>query len=226
MAQRPRHEAYERCVQAPPRPLSGAEREAIAPLAHNLPALWQAPTTTMAERTEMVRPLMQRVMVAGAGRSERLQIPLAWVGGGSTAGLTTRPMSRPAPLRDDPLLCERIRTLVHAGYRTVQITTDLAQEGCHSAKHARPFSRPSGIERMRRVGGHQPRRRRRPPLNAPEWWCADVAGELGKAHSTLHQGRTRGWLRARWHDHSTRWVAWADEAERQRLTQRRVLPTG
>jgi len=156
-------------VEAQPRPLSRAEREAIEQLAHNIPALWHEPTTTMAERKEILRQIIQRVMVAGEGMSEPLQITIEWVGGGSSAGLTTHPMSRIEPLRDYPLLCERIRTLVHEGYSTVQITTCLAQEGFHSAKHARPFSRQSVIELMRRLGVHQPRRRRRPPLNEHEW---------------------------------------------------------
>jgi len=226
MAQRPLQEEYERVVQAQPRPLSRAEREAIEPWAHNMPALWQAPTTTMAERQEIVRQIIQRGIVAGEGMSERLQITIEGGGGGRTAGLTTRPMSRTEHLSDSPLGCERIRTLVHAGYSTVQITTYLAQEGFHSAKHARPFSRQSVIALRRRLGVHPPRRRRRPPLHEHEWWFADWEGELGKANSTLPQWRTRGWLRARWHDHSQRWVAWAEEAELQRLKQRSVLPTG
>jgi hypothetical protein len=72
---------YERFVQAQPRPLSRTEREAIEQLAHNIPALWHAPTTTMAERKEIVRQIIQRVMLAGEGTSERLQIMIEWVGG-------------------------------------------------------------------------------------------------------------------------------------------------
>lgn len=93
-AQRHLQEEYERFVQAPPRSLSAAERTAIVQLAHNIPALWHAPTTTLAERKEMVRQIIRRVMVAGEGRSERLQITIEWVGGGTTAGVITRPMSR------------------------------------------------------------------------------------------------------------------------------------
>jgi hypothetical protein len=72
---------YERFVQAQPRPLSRTEREAIEQLAHYIPALWHAPTTTMAERKEIVRQIIQRVMVAGEGTSERLQTTIEWVGG-------------------------------------------------------------------------------------------------------------------------------------------------
>jgi hypothetical protein len=59
-------------MQVQPQPLSAAERAAIAQLAHTIPALWHAPTTTMAARKEIIRQIIQRVMVAGEGTSERL----------------------------------------------------------------------------------------------------------------------------------------------------------
>jgi hypothetical protein len=226
LAQRQLQEDYARFVQAQSPLLSQAEREAIEQLAQNIPALWHAPTTTMAERKEIVRQIIQRIIVAGEGRSERLQITIEWVGGGRTAGLTTRPISHIAHLSDYPRLCERIRTLAHEGHTITQMTALLAHQGFRSPKHARPFSRQSVIELMRRLGVHQPRRHRRPLLQEHEWWLADLERELGKSNSTLHQWRKRGWLHTRWHDHSKRWVAWADAAELQRLKQRSALPAG
>jgi DNA invertase Pin-like site-specific DNA recombinase len=225
-AQRHLQEEYERFLQVQPRLLSRAEREAIEQLAHNIPALWHAPTTTVAERKEIVRQIIQRVIVAGEGTCERLQLTIEWVGGGTTAGGTLRPISRIEHLSAYPLLCERIQTFAHQGYSTARITACLAQEGFHSPKYARPFSRQSVIELMRRLGVHQPRQRPRPPLHAHEWWLADLERELGRSNSTLHQWRKRGWLQARWHEQSKRWVAWADEAELQRLQERCALPAG
>jgi Recombinase zinc beta ribbon domain len=226
MAHRLLQEEYERFVQTQPRSLSAAEREAIVHLAHNVPALWHAPTTTMAERQEIIRQIIQRVIGAGEGMSERLQITIEWIGGGSTAGVITRPMSRLEHLSDDPRLCERIRALAQAGYSTVQMTECLAQEGFHAPKQATPFSRQSVVELMRRLGVHHPRRRHRPLRSDHEWWLSDLEQALGVAHSTLHQWRKRGRLQAHWHEQSPRWVAWADEAELQRLKQRCALPPG
>ena len=81
-AQRHLQEEYERFGQAQPRLLSVAERAVITQLADNMPSLWHAPTTTMAERKEIVRQISQRVMVAGEGPSARLQVTMAWVGVG------------------------------------------------------------------------------------------------------------------------------------------------
>jgi hypothetical protein len=108
----------------------------------------------------------------------------------------------------------------------VQITADLAREGFRSPKQAKPFSRPSVVELMRRLAVHQPRSRRHRPLRKHEWWWSDLARAVGVSHSTLHRWRQCGWLQARWHAQSKRWVAWADETELQRLKQRGALPTG
>jgi DNA invertase Pin-like site-specific DNA recombinase len=225
-AQRHLQEEYERFVQAQPQSLSAAEREAIAQLASNIPALWQAATTTMAERKEIVRQIIQQVVVAGEGTSERLQVTIEWVGGETTAGIITRPISRTEHLSYYPLLCERLRTLAQAGHSTTRITESLAQEGFHSPRQGTPFSRQAVHELMQRLGVHQPRRRGRPPLSKNEWWFSDLERVLGVANSTLHQWRKRGQLQVRWHDQSQRWVAWADAAELQRLQQRCALPAG
>jgi hypothetical protein len=202
------------------------ERAAIAQLAYNIPSLWSAPTTTMAERKEIVRQIIQRVIVAGEGTSERLQVTIEWVGGGTTAGIVTRPISRIEHLSYYPLLCERIQTLAQAGYSTAQITAALAQEGFHSPKQGTPFSRQSVHELMRRLGVYQPRSRRRLPLSEHEWWLSDLERVLSVANSTLHRWRKCGWLQARWHPQCKRWVAWVDEAELERLKQRCALPAG
>src|SRR4030095_11321063 len=99
---------------------------------------------------------MRGVVVAGEGTSERLQISIEWVGGGTTAGIITRPISRIEHLSYYPRLCERIRTLAQAEYSTTRITESLAQEGFHSPKQGTPLSRQSGHELMRRLGVHQP----------------------------------------------------------------------
>ena len=225
-AQRQLQEEYERFVQAQPRSLSASERTAIAQLAHNIPTLWHAPTTTLAERKEMIRQIIRRVMVAGEGTTERLQVTIEWVGGGTTAGVITRPISRIEHLSAYPQLCARIRALAQAGYNTAQITACLAREGFRSPKQAKPFSRQSVVELMQRLAVHHPRSRRRLPLRKHEWWLSDLARAVGGSHSPLHRWRQCGWLQAHWHPHSKRWVAWADEAELQRLKQRGALPTG
>ena len=105
-------------MQTQPHVLSSAEREAIEQLAHNIPALWQAATTTMADRKEMVRQSIQRVVVRPEGKSERVQVTIEWFGGDMTSGIVIRPLNRLENLSQYAEICERIHTLSAQGCRT------------------------------------------------------------------------------------------------------------
>ena len=148
------------------------------------------------------------------------------MGGGTTAGITTRPIRRPEHLSYYPELCERIRTLAAEGVSTVTITACLAQEGFLSPKQDRPLDRQTVIEVMRRLGIRQPNRRSRPRLSPCEWRLSELASELGRSVTALHQWCKRGWLEARWHAPERCWVVWADEAELKRLKTRCALSAG
>lgn len=225
-AQRQLQEDYERFLQTQSQVLSLQEREAIEQLAQNIPALWHALTTTVADRKEMIRQIIERVIVQAEGVSERLHLTIEWVGGGTTAGITTRPIRRTENLSYYPDLCERIRTLAAEGQSTVKITACLAQEGFLSPKQDRALNRQTVIEVMRRVGIRQPNRQPRPRLSQYEWRLSELAGELGRSVTALHQWRKRGWLEARWHEPERCWVVLADEAELRRLKARCALSAG
>src|SRR5215467_2090433 len=92
-AQQQLEEDYHRFFQQQPRLLSEAERAAIRRLATDIPALWAAPTTTARDRKELIRQVVQRVVVDVQGRSERVQGRIEWVGGGATEGIVIRPVS-------------------------------------------------------------------------------------------------------------------------------------
>ena len=188
-------EDYERFLQTQSRVLSPQEREAITQLAQNIPALWHASTTTTADRKEILRQIIARVIVQAEGASERLHLTIEWVGGGTTAGITTRPIRRTEHLSYYPELCERIRTLAAEGVSTVTITACLAQEGFLSPKQDRPLDRQTVIEVMRRLGIRQPNRRSRPRLSPCEWRLSELASELGRSVTAFISGANEVGLR-------------------------------
>jgi hypothetical protein len=153
--------------------LSSAEREAIEQLAHNIPALWQAATTTMADRKEMVRQIIQRVVVRPEGKSERVQVTIEWFGGDMTSGIVIRPLNRLENLRQYAEICERIHTLSAQGCRTSEITHSLAQEGFRSPRQAKPLTQRTVRELRQRLGLRQLRPRPRPSLAQHEWWLSE-----------------------------------------------------
>jgi len=200
--------------------LSPAEREAIAQLAHNIPALWQAATTTRADRKEIVRQIIQRVVVRPEGKSARVQGTIEWFGGAMTSGSVIRPLHRLENLSRYAKICERIHTLSAQGCRTSEITHALAQEGFRAPRQAKPLTQRTVRELRHRLGLRQVRPSPRPSFAQHEWWLSELAKTLRISVSTLHLWRKRGWLQARWHQQSRRWVALADAAELERLEQR------
>jgi hypothetical protein len=185
------HEAYHRRVQAPLRALSGAEREAISALAQDLPALWHAPTP-MVDRKVRRRQSIHRALVTREGTKECLQITINWVGGRTTAGSTTRPISRIEHLSYHPQVWDWILTLVQAGYSTAQNAERPECEGYRPPTQAARFRRQTVHKLMSR------RTRQRPPRAEHDWWVSDVRRRLGIPKSAHHAWRLHSWLQTRW----------------------------
>jgi DNA invertase Pin-like site-specific DNA recombinase len=70
--------------QARPAPLTDDERAALARLARDLPRLWDAPTTTDRDRKELLRTLVQDVIVTVHAADKRADVEICWEGGART----------------------------------------------------------------------------------------------------------------------------------------------
>jgi hypothetical protein len=215
-------EEYHRFVSRQPRTLTNEERAAIRRLAADIPALWDAPTTTAADRKEIVRQVVEHVIVDAQGRSERVLVAIPWVGGGRTEGEVVRPIARLADHSSYPALCRRLRELTDQGLSAEAIGERLAAEGFRSARSDTGF-RASSVRALRQRLGlsrRRPHAVRRDGLEADEWWRSELAKDLGIPSGTLVAWIGRGWLRARRADEPMRrWILWADDAERERLRQ-------
>ncbi|MEM8717342.1 MAG: recombinase family protein, partial [Cyanobacteria bacterium P01_G01_bin.4] len=80
-AQQQLREEYDRYVHHRAKALTDAEREAIRQLATDIPALWSAPTTTDAQRKQIVRQVIDRIVVEVEGKSEKVRLAIEWAGG-------------------------------------------------------------------------------------------------------------------------------------------------
>ena len=75
---------YERFKRAQRQAPSAAELVAVRELTHDLPALWRAETTTQADRQNIARLLLERVLVAVVGSTEKAGVECHWHGGSRT----------------------------------------------------------------------------------------------------------------------------------------------
>lgn len=223
-------EEYQRFLAEKPRLLSASERESIRRLAADIPALWSAAGTTNSERKQIVRQVVERVVVEAEGDSEQVGTCIEWAGGRRTAGVIIRPVSSFEQLSYYPELCERIRELASQGLDSKLIARRLDEEGYRSPKLVEGFGC-QGVQKLMRRLGLRPRGgRQRPPeglLGEHEWWLGDLAEQMRMPKQTLYTWIRRGWVRSRQLiGHARRWVVWADGAELERLRRLRELPRG
>jgi DNA invertase Pin-like site-specific DNA recombinase len=229
VAQRNLEDEYRRFLAEQPPGLTAAEREAIRQLAADIPALWQAPTTTAALRKALLRQVVRRVIVAVQGESERVQVTIEWVGGTQTAGEIIRPVGRLEQLSYYPQLCARARELALEGLATEAIAQRLNAEGYRPPKRREQFG-PQGVQELLRRQGVSTTHSHPTPqtgLAADEWGLRELARVVGMPHVTLYNWICRGWVRARREEHPRRhWIVWADEAEIARLRQQHQRSIG
>jgi DNA invertase Pin-like site-specific DNA recombinase len=215
-------EEYHRFLQQKPRILSQTQREAIRRLATDIPALWVASTTTDADRKEIIRQVVERVIVDVQGSSERVKVRIEWIGGGYTEGVVIRPIGKLTDLSTYPQICQRVQELTEAGGTASAIAQALCDEGYGSARATASFGKQTVRQIQRHVGAKaaRPRSRSRQELLPDEWWAGELARMLDIPRASLHHWIRQGLVRARQlAEPLHRWVVWADEAEQERLRQ-------
>ena len=127
--QRELEEEYHRFLTKLPATLGAADRERIQALSQNVPSLWQAAGTTALDRKQIVRCLVERVVVATEQTTELAEVTIVWKGGLATQHQVARPVSRYEQLKDYQRLTERLKELHRQGLHRGPIAEKLNAEG-------------------------------------------------------------------------------------------------
>ena len=101
-------EEYDRFVRAKPLQLTDEERARITALTTDIPALWHAAGTTNADRKQIVRCLVEKVVVHVRCDSEFVDATIHWAGGYQSQHEIIRPVGSYAQLRDFESLMNRV----------------------------------------------------------------------------------------------------------------------
>jgi DNA invertase Pin-like site-specific DNA recombinase len=222
--QRQLEEDYARFRSELPRELSSQEREAIQSLANDLPQLWDAPTTTPADRQAIIRQLVSRVSVQIHGATEIVRVTIHWKGDFVSQHEIHRTLSRYEHLQDYAQLRQRLAELRGAGNTSRQMADRLNAEGFHLPKRGGKFTAAAVRTLLSRQGLSKPRGERFYPegCGGDEWWLSDLARELGVSRTGLSGWAKRGWVHARQVGAVSRyWIIWADRDELTRLRRLR-----
>lgn len=226
VVQRQVEDEYDRFRHGRPAELTISDVKMIESLAGDIPALWRAATTTVPDRQEVVRHLVERVVVAVQGETEWVDVTIHWAGGFVSRHEVRRPVRRVEQLRDYAGLMRRVAELHDAGRTSRQIAEALNREGFRPPKRRATYNAAMVQQLLARRGRSGPR----PvalsgddPRGADEWWLGDLSRELGMPLPTVHGWIRRGWIRGRkLPGVGGRWILWADAEELDRLRRLRA----
>jgi hypothetical protein len=190
---------YQRFTEQQPKTLSASERAAIQALASDLPQVWNAPSTTQADRKELLRILIEKITVAVAGTTELVDVTITWAGGHQTTGQAVRPVARLDQLSYYPALLARVTELAVAGRNNRQIADVLNAEGFRPPKRTSRFTG-GQVRTLITQRGIRSQRKGRPAvltsLPPGEWSVPGLAAELGMPTATIYNWIYRGWITA------------------------------
>ncbi len=221
-AERQVRDDYDRFLREQPPQLSQDERARIAALSTDIPALWHAPDTTPRDRKEIIRHLVEKIVVYAKNDSEYVDVTIHWQGGLISRHEVLRPVRSYEQLRDFDKLMDRITTLRRDGKTTVQIAEALNREGFITPKWRGAFSSEIVNQLLKRRGLAN-EKTYTDPLGPHEWWLAKLADEIPVSAGKLADWARRGWLHSRRTPAQNLWVLWADEPEVQRLRKLTAL---
>jgi hypothetical protein len=219
---------FERFTQTCPRLLGEADREQIRRLAQEVPAVWHAPSTTAADRRQVARLLLERVVLSVDADADQVNVRVDWAGGAVRERTVRRAVRGYKDQKDWPRLAARLEALHRDGLAADEIAKALQDEGFRPPKRSCGFT----ASMVRRLLDELGLRARVPRcttsgdlLEAGERWLHDLAAQLVLSPHTLHGWRRKGWLHARQvGGPGSPWAVWANEAELARLKELQTCP--
>ncbi len=215
-AQRQLQEDYDRFVHAQPTHLSEAERARVQALAKDIPALWHAPQTTPADKKEMIRCVVDKVVVTITEASVEVGVAIHWKGGQVTQHSCRRPVRSYADLPNREELLRRVVYWRQRGCTAATIAAKLTEEGFRPPRRRDTFTVEMALDLLHACGlgaeQHQA-----DLLEKHEWRAPNLARHVGIGGKRINAWIQRGWVHARRTPIYKHWLIWADARELRRL---------
>ena len=216
--QRQAKEDYHRFLARLPATLSDADRQRIRSLSESVAALWHAPGTSAQDRKQIVRCVVERVIVVADKATELNEVTIVWHGGVTTRHQVARPVGSYEQLKDFRRLTERINELHREGLHLGQIAARLNSGGFVPPRRRGVFTAGT-IGSLVRELGLVGELFRHDLVGKDEWWIPDLAGKLGVIAQKVHYWVKQGWVHSRRTPSGKHLIVWADKDEVRRLRQ-------
>ena len=173
-----------------PRALTDTDRDRLLALGSDLGRVWSAPSTSDRDRKQLLRCMVEEVMLDVAREERRARITIRWQRGAPTELEVSLPKPQPSVRTDEDTSALLERLAAH--YDDTTIAAILNRQGRRSATGER-FTRVivGGLRRYRGIPPHQPFTETADGELLPVGKAADV---LGVAASTIHRWRQAGFI--------------------------------
>ena len=192
-------QAYQRWQSQQPFTLTDPDRHAILALGEDLPALWQAPTTTRADRKQMLRLVIASVIVDAKRERGYLWYQINWQTGATSEHRLRRNVQRLAEHPQREALQQRISELSQDQKMDAEMAAILNAEDFLTARGQRFTGQ--NVWRIRRQW-HLPSVNEAGNDTHPRQWpdgtysiggVAETTGvTVGTVHKWLQRGRIKG----------------------------------
>ena len=177
--------------------------------------MWEAENTTNADRKEIIRCLVDQVVVFVQQNSEHCDVTIHWKGGYTSQHEVIRPVRSRLQLQDGDRLRARITELKGQGQTAASIAATLTAEGFVTPRQRGDYNANLVYGLLRRYG--LTKQTVLESLRKNEWRLPELAKKLGVARGKLREWAVRKWCHARQASTQGRWIIWADRQELERL---------
>ena len=193
-----RDERQAALAQEPER-LTEADRDAIRRLAHDIPTLWRASSTTARDRKAIARMMIERVEVKLINATERFKLSCHWAGGVITSHELSRPVRRFEQLHDFEGLLRRIAALRSQGWTAQCIAEALnAEDWSPPKKHRFDAAMICRLLQRHGLAATQPHWSQNLSVrNEGELTLQEYARRIGVHRQTVYDRIRQGRLKAR-----------------------------
>jgi DNA invertase Pin-like site-specific DNA recombinase len=190
-----------------PRTLTPAERQQLLALGADLGRVWSAPTTTDRDRKQLLRCLIEEVILDVVREERRATLTVRWRGGAIGELAVPLPRAQPAIRTDEDTIELLERLAVH--YDDATIAGILNRQGRRSATGER-FTAiiVGGLRRYRGIPAHKPSAE---PPDGELLPIAKAAEVLAIAPSTLHRWLNDGFIAGEQHTPGAPWRIRVDD---------------
>jgi DNA invertase Pin-like site-specific DNA recombinase len=193
-ALREAQETAERFAQQPAELAVPAELcQHLLHISQTLPQLWSGAQLSHAQRKELLRSLIARVILKRLA-PDRVQVKIVWISGHFSEGVVVPPIHRQIEITGYDQLLLRIRQLWQAGYTDTQIAHTLSAEGVRSARN--PHLSPTTVLNIRNQQHWLSRyhQYRQATKIDGQWTVQGLATELGVDRTWLYRRLADGSL--------------------------------